>query len=74
VLEFLQAREPDMVRRPFFAKYNPKATWYDDLEPFGKADEPYFIRAEDEPETVGVTVSAGGALPGKTNRPEIRSN
>jgi hypothetical protein len=43
VLEFLQAREPDMVRRPFFAKYDPKATWYDELEPLSASDRPFFI-------------------------------
>ncbi len=36
-LQFLQARQPDWVLRPFFAKYNPEAVWLDDLEPaFGK--------------------------------------
>lgn len=48
-LEFLQAREPDLVRRPFFAKYDPKATWYDQLEPFSAADEPFFVAADDRP-------------------------
>jgi len=33
VLEFLQARDPDWVGRPFFAKYDPAATWLDQLEP-----------------------------------------
>lgn len=36
-LQFLQAREPSWVRRPFFAKYDPDATWLDDLVPaFGE--------------------------------------
>ena len=43
-LEFLQAREPDLVRRPFFARYDPRATWYDELQPFSKADEPFLIK------------------------------
>lgn len=46
VLEFLQARNPELVRRPFFAKYDPTASWYDELEPFSKSDEPFFIRPE----------------------------
>lgn len=54
-LEFLQAREPDLVRRPFFAKYDPKATWYDQLEPFSKADEPFFVSPDDRP-TAELTV------------------
>lgn len=49
VLEFLQAREPDLVRRPFFAKYDPKATWYDMLEPFSTSDEPFFVDPDDRP-------------------------
>jgi L-lysine 2,3-aminomutase len=36
-LQFLQARNPDWVRRPFFAKYDPAASWLDQLEPaFGE--------------------------------------
>ncbi len=34
VLEFLQARNPEWVRVPFFAKFNPKAIWLNDLKPF----------------------------------------
>ena len=33
VLRFLQARNPDWVGRPFFAKYDPKALWLNDLRP-----------------------------------------
>jgi L-lysine 2,3-aminomutase len=37
VLSFLQARNPDHVKRPFFAHYDPKATWLTDLKPaFGR--------------------------------------
>jgi KamA family protein len=37
-LQFLQGRNPDWVCRPFFAKYDPKAIWLDDLYPaFGEA-------------------------------------
>lgn len=37
VLQMIQGRNPDWVNRPFFAKYDPKARWMDDLEPaFGK--------------------------------------
>ena len=45
VLRFIQARNPDWVQRPFFARFDPRATWLDDLEPaFG---EPAFF-FEDE--------------------------
>ncbi|MCZ7602970.1 MAG: lysine 2,3-aminomutase [Melioribacteraceae bacterium] len=37
VLNFLQARNPDWVRRPFFAKYDENAYWLNHLKPaFGK--------------------------------------
>ena len=55
-LEFLQAREPDLVRRPFFAKYDPKATWYDQLTPLSKDDEQFFIKPEEEVKTTSLTV------------------
>jgi KamA family protein len=47
-LQFLQARNPDWVRRPFYAKFDAEATWMDDLKPaFGKAR---FFFESDEPE------------------------
>lgn len=33
VLQFLQGRNPDWVSRPFFARYDPKAIWLDELYP-----------------------------------------
>ncbi len=37
VLNMLQARNPEWVRKPFFAKYDENVTWFDDLKPaFGK--------------------------------------
>lgn len=37
VLRFLQGRKPEWVDVPFFAAYDPKATWFDELEPaFGE--------------------------------------
>ena len=33
----MQARNPDWCKKPFFAKFDPKATWYDQLRPaFGE--------------------------------------
>jgi KamA family protein len=44
-LQFLQARNPDWVRKPFYAKFDPAATWLDDLKPaFGK--EKFFFEGE----------------------------
>lgn len=45
VLRFIQARNPDWVQRPFFAKYDEEATWLDDLKPaFG--EEKFFWEDE----------------------------
>ena len=45
VLRFLQGRNPDWVHRPFFARFDPEATWLDELEPaFG---EPRFFFEEE---------------------------
>ena len=39
VLSFLQCRNPELVGLPFFAKYDPEATWLDQLEPaFGEKE------------------------------------
>lgn len=50
VLQFLQARNPDWVKRPFFAKYDPEASWLTELEPaFG--EEKFFWQEEFETTT-----------------------
>ena len=37
VLNFIQARNPDWVKRPFFAKFDKNATWLNELKPaFGE--------------------------------------
>jgi L-lysine 2,3-aminomutase len=52
VLDFLQARNPSWVGRPFFARWDPEATWLDELRPaFG--EERFFFQIEDEAEPVG---------------------
>ncbi|MDU1893018.1 MAG: lysine 2,3-aminomutase [Dysgonomonas sp.] len=39
VLRFIQARNPNWVDIPFFAEYNPKATWFNQLKPaFGEKE------------------------------------
>ena len=39
VLRLLQCRNPNLVDIPFFAKYDKKATWFDELEPaFGEKE------------------------------------
>jgi KamA family protein len=45
VLRFIQGRNPDWVERPFFAKYDTKASWLDQLEPaFG--EKKFFFEKE----------------------------
>jgi len=45
VLNLLQARNPEWVRKPFFAKFDQNATWFSDLVPaFGK--EKFFFEDE----------------------------
>lgn len=41
-LRYLQARKASLVQRPFLAKYTEKATWWDQLEPFGPSDVQFF--------------------------------
>lgn len=45
VLRFIQGRNPDWVQQPFFARYDPEATWLDQLQPaFG--EERFFFAEE----------------------------
>ncbi|MFI6645522.1 KamA family radical SAM protein [Streptomyces sp. NPDC050504] len=41
-LRFLQAREPDLVGRPFHARWDPRAQWWSELRPFGAYDRLFF--------------------------------
>ena len=42
VLSYLQARVPEKCKQPFFAKYDKKATWFDDLEPAMSSEKQFF--------------------------------
>ena len=42
VLRLIQARNPDWVQRPFFAKYDPDATWLNQLTPAFGAKKFFF--------------------------------
>jgi hypothetical protein len=33
VLHMIQARDPNLVGKPFFARFDPAAAWLSDLEP-----------------------------------------
>jgi hypothetical protein len=41
-LRYLQARNPEMVGRPFFAAYDEHAQWWDELRPYGPRDRAFF--------------------------------
>jgi KamA family protein len=45
VLRFIQGRNPGWVQRPFFARFDPQATWLDDLRP-ALGEEKFFFQAE----------------------------
>jgi L-lysine 2,3-aminomutase len=47
VLQFIQARKTDWVKRPFFAKFDPDASWLSDLQPAFE-DEKFFWQEEFE--------------------------
>mmetsp|Transcript_33495 Transcript_33495/g.75271 ORF Transcript_33495/g.75271 Transcript_33495/m.75271 type:complete len:408 (-) Transcript_33495:27-1250(-) len=41
ILRFLQCRDEGWIGRPFFAKYDPNAVWFDDLEPLDGMQLPW---------------------------------
>jgi len=49
VLRMIQARDPDLVGQPFFAHYDPDATWLTDLRPAFASRFPFETTAEDLP-------------------------
>jgi KamA family protein len=49
VLHMIQARDPSLVGKPFFARYNPDATWISDLEPAFAARFPFESDPEELP-------------------------
>lgn len=50
ILSFIRGRSRAWVRRPFFAKFDPKATWFDQLKPAFKEDR-FFFEKEDTAST-----------------------
>ena len=64
VLRFIQARNPEWVLKPFLAKFDPAATWIDDLEPAFGEDRFFFEGDESDLESadrveLGVGAGAG---------------
>ena len=58
ILEYLQCRRGELVRQPFFAKFDPEATWFDQLEPLTDRDAPFFPGSWSE-----LTGEAAGTVP-----------
>ncbi|MER7576649.1 lysine 2,3-aminomutase [Streptomyces sp. NPDC126514] len=57
-LRYLQARDPEVVGRPFFAQFDPQATWVTDLRPLSPSDAPFLDQtagARPEDRAVGTT-------------------
>ena len=52
VLRFIQGRNPNWVQKPFFAKYNSKATWFNHLKPAFDEEKFFF---EDKRGVVPIT-------------------
>ncbi|OKY74617.1 MAG: lysine 2,3-aminomutase [Desulfobulbaceae bacterium DB1] len=50
VLQMLQGRNPDWVARPFFAAYDERATWLDELRPACGEETFFFERDSDYPQ------------------------
>lgn len=55
VLDMLQGRKREWVRRPFFAKYDSRATWLNQLRP--AFSEEFFFQKEEDPELVGISAA-----------------
>jgi KamA family protein len=68
VLQFLQARNPSWVKRPFFAEFDPEATWLTDLRPaFG---EPRFFYEDELDEILEVGSTHAWRRPGRVRYDE----
>lgn len=57
VLQYLQHRNPELVRLPFFAKFNPNATWINHLQPARPCDEQFFAGQSDSGRIIPIEVS-----------------
>lgn len=57
-LEYLQARDASLVRQPFFAKFDPKAVWFDDLVPATERDRAFFPKSRPDLNTIPLTIES----------------
>ena len=65
ILQYLQCRKGELVRQPFMARFDPEATWFDQLVPFTEADQPFFPEYWDksmaEPAADAVPLTVGNS-------------
>mmetsp|Transcript_56726 Transcript_56726/g.51044 ORF Transcript_56726/g.51044 Transcript_56726/m.51044 type:complete len:541 (+) Transcript_56726:218-1840(+) len=55
ILQFLQARDPEWMKNPFLAKYDPTATWLDDLKPYDGSESFFYQKELDEMINIGMS-------------------
>jgi len=55
ILQFLQARDPQWMKNPFLAKYDPTATWLDDLQPYDGSESFFYQKELDEMINIGMS-------------------
>jgi KamA family protein len=65
VLKFLQARNPEWVGHPFFARFDPDAVWLDQLQPAFGAREFFFEPALREIKRTGRQQPWGDVVPAR---------
>lgn len=60
MLQYIQSRNPELARQPFFAKFDPEAVWFDQLEPASERDAEFFPPDEIEDwKTTPLTIDIG---------------
>lgn len=59
VLQYLQHRDPTLVRLPFFAKFDPNATWINDLKPARPCDEKFFAGQSSNDRLISIAIDNG---------------
>jgi L-lysine 2,3-aminomutase len=47
LLHYIQARNPELVDQPFFARFDARATWFDQLRPVFDSDRHFFGSASE---------------------------
>ena len=68
-LQFLQARNPDWVRRPFYAKFDPAATWLHELKPAFGAKKFFF--EEDSVADIAIARHSSRHVSGASTAPAL---